>query len=44
MAYNFFNVGIPGIEVKRRLELLKDITVINAQELSIDAGSVSELV
>jgi hypothetical protein len=25
MAYNFFNVGIPGIEIKRRLNLLKDI-------------------
>jgi hypothetical protein len=25
MAYNFFNLGIPGIEIKRRLEMLKDI-------------------
>lgn len=26
MAYNFFNLGIIGTEIKRRLDMLKDIT------------------
>lgn len=46
MAYNFFNIGLPGIEIKRRLNLLKDITSINpnSTQVSIDAGTVNELV
>ena len=29
MAYNFFNLGIIGTEIKRRLDMLKDITGTN---------------
>lgn len=45
MAYNFFNLGIAGEEIKRRLNLLKNITTLTetSSYVIIDAGNVTEL-
>lgn len=51
MAYNFFNLGIIGTEIKRRLDMLRDITGDNKvastdyvkNEVKILNGSINNL-
>lgn len=42
MAYNFFNLGIIGTEIKRRLEMLKDIKGDNAVASTDDLQTTSQ--
>ena len=46
MAYNFFNLGIIGTEIKRRLEMLKDITgtnsVVSTNELESEVNTLNQ--
>lgn len=46
MAYNLFNLGIKGSEVKRRLDLLKNVSITNPIVLKsdLDAGTITDYV
>lgn len=46
MAYNLFNLGIKGSEVKRRLDLLKNVSITNPIVLQsdLDAGKIIDYV
>lgn len=41
MAYNFFDLGIKGSEVKRRLDLLKSISITDPIAVKSDLDKVS---
>ena len=46
MAYNLFNLGIKGSEVKRRLDLLKNVSITNpiVFKSDLDAGTITDYV